>query len=207
MKTYVDAGGKKPAEAVKKPTDKSGAVPSEVPKKPATSEKPKSKKEKEEEAKKTEAEFKKKTEEEAAKKKAETEAAEKSVKEKELDALQKKALTNLKSEGHGVYVVDTKFLKDGFAGAVFFKFDAKNGEWLWNSFNNPDEMKSSSWHKVSGLEQSTANGSTKLSGFGFNESTQETVNAILAAQKRSKELGLPLKDPSAPSPIVLNIPR
>lgn len=43
-----------------------------------------------------------------------------------------------------------------------------------------------------------------MDSFGLNASTQETVNAILAAQKRSKELGIPLKDPSAPSPIVTN---
>lgn len=206
LKKYAEAGGKKPAEAGKKPDGKTGDKPAEAGKKPSTAEKPKTKKEKEEEAKKAE-EAKKKEEEAAAKKKAEAEAAEKSAKEKELDALQKKTLANLKPEGNGVYVVDTKLFKDGFAGAVFFKFDAKNGEWLWNSFNNPDEMKSSSWHKVSGLEQSTAGGVTKLSGFSFNESTQETVNAILAAQKRSKEVGIPLKDPNAPSPIVNNIPR
>lgn len=199
LKKYAEAGGKKPAEGTSKPA----AKPVAETKKPGTSEKPKSKKEKEDEEKKMEEDGKKAAEEEA-KKKAE---AERSVKEKELDALQKKTLANLKSEGHGVYVVDTKFLKDGFAGAVFFKFDAKNGEWLWNSFNNPDETKSSSWHKVSGLEQATVNGTTKLSGFGFNESTQETVNAILAAQKRSKELGIPLKDPNVPSPIVQSIPR
>ncbi len=199
LKTYVGAGGKKPDEAVSKPV----AKPATEPKKAQATEKPKAKKEKEEEAKMAE-EGRKKAEEEETKKKAE---AERSVKEKELDALQKKTLANLKPEGNGVYVVNTKFLKDGFAGAVFFKFDAKNGEWLWNAFNNPDEMKSSSWHKVSGLESATTNGSTKLSGFGFNESTQETVNAILTAQKRSKELGIPLKDPNAPSPIVQSIPK
>lgn len=206
LKKYVEAGGKKPVEATKKPEGKTATKPAEAGKKPSATEKPKSKKEKEEEEKKAE-EAKKKEEEEAAKKKAEAEAAEKAAKEKELEALQKKTLANLKQQDNGGYVVNTKFLKDGFAGAAFFKFDAKNGEWLWNSFNNPDEMKSSKWHKVSGLEQSTADGITKLSGFGFNESTQETVNAILAAQKRSRELGIPLKDPNAPSPIAQSIPK
>lgn len=198
LKKYVEAGGKKPVEAPSKPV----AKPSGETKKPANAEKPKTAKEKEE----AEAERKKAAEEEA-KKKAETEAAERSVKEKELDALQKKTLANLKPIGNGAYVVDSKFLKDGFAGAVFFKFDVKNGEWLWNSFNNPDHSKTSKWHKVSGLESATENGVTKMDSFGLNASTQETVNAILAAQKRSKELGIPLKDPMAPSPIVQKIPK
>ena len=46
-----------------------------------------------------------------------------------------------------------------------------------------------------------------MSAFGLTASAQETVNAILAAQKRSKELKTPLKDPNAPSPIVQSIPR
>lgn len=188
LKKYVEAGGKKPVESVVKPVAKP-TVPKE---------KPKTKKEKEEEVRKQE-EARKQSEAEAeAKKKAE---AERVAKEKEVDTLQKKTLQNLKAGENGVYVVDTKFFKDGFAGAVFFKFDAKNGEWLWNSFNNPDEMKSNPWQKVSRLAESTKNGKTDMSVFGFNESTQETVNAMLAAGARAKELGVPLKDPSAPSPI------
>lgn len=194
IKKYANAGGKKPTETATEKT-------------PSTAPKPKKSKEKEAEEKRLKEKAAAEEAEKEARAKAENEARERTAKEKELDVLQKKTLANLKPIENGAYVVDSKFLKDGFAGAVFFKFDAKNGEWLWNSFNNPDHSKSSKWHNVSELESATQNGVTKMDSFGLNASTQETVNAILSAQKRSKELGIPLKDPSAPSPIVEKIPR
>lgn len=175
FKRYVNAGGKKPAETATEKT-------------PSATQKPKKSKEKEAEEKRLKEKAVAEEAEKGARTKAENEARERTVKEKELDVLQKKTLANLKPIENGAYVVDSKFLKDGFAGAVFFKFDAKNGEWLWNSFNNPDHSKTSRWHKVSGLESATQNGVTKMDSFGLNASTQETVNAILAAQKRSAEL-------------------
>lgn len=135
------------------------------------------------------------------------EAAELARNEKELDALQKKVLTNLKPLGNDTYVVKTQFSKDGATGAAFFKFDVAKGEWLWNAFNNPDYQRMSRWDRVARLEQATVEGKTQMSLFGGSPSTQETFNAIFEAQKRSRELDLPLKSPSAPSPIVQMIPQ
>lgn len=97
--------------------------------------------------------------------------------------------------------MDTKFFKDGVSYPVFFKFDKGSGEWQYAAYS-PNK-----WYKISGIEAATVDGKTRMSSFGFVESVQETVNAALAAQKRSRELGLPLKDPNAPSPIVQVIPK
>lgn len=206
LKKYAERGGKKPEESPAKPksapakaTEGSKPTEKKAEKKPTKAEIEARKKEEEAENAKKRAE-----EEEAAKK----EAAEKTGKAKEVADLQIATLANLKPIGNDVYVVNTKFTKDWFAGAAFFKFDAKNGEWLWNSFNNPDHSPSSKWHKVSNLESATVDGITKLEGpFQINASTQETVNAILAAQKKAREYGIPLRSPNAPSPIAQMIPQ
>lgn len=84
---------------------------------------------------------------------------------------------------------------------VFFKFDKSAAEWTYAAYS-PNK-----WYKVSGLEAATVDGKTQMSVFGFVESVQETVNAAISAQKRSRELGIPLKDPSAPSDKVASIPK
>lgn len=204
LRNYVERGGKKPEESPR---------PKSAPTKAAEG-KPTEKKA-EKKPTKAEIEAQKKAEEaENAQKRAEAEeaemksAAEKTRKSKEVADLQAATLANLKPIGNDVYVVNTKFTKDWFAGAAFFKFDAKNGEWLWNAFNNPDHSPSSKWHKVSKLESATVDGTTKLEGpFQINASTQETVNAILAAQGKAREYGIPLRSPNAPSPIAQMIPQ
>lgn len=205
LRKYAENGGKKTEgeETGRKKESKTPEAGTDRSVKPKEGEKKAPKKsdkaaeEKKRQAEEKRAEEEKRAAEEVQKKK---EAEELAHKEKEISALQSKTLANLKPIGTDVFVVNTKFLKDRFAAAAFFKFDAKNGEWLWNSFNNPEEGHGK-WHKVANLENSTVNEKTEMGTFGFVKSAQETVNAILEAQKKSREYGIRLKSPSAPAPI------
>ncbi len=90
---------------------------------------------------------------------------------------------------------------------MLFKFDAENGEWLWNAFNDPDTNKASrGWNRVEGLRPITTNGTTETKSFGFTASAQETVNSILLAQEEARRMELKLKSPSASSGLVDRIP-
>jgi hypothetical protein len=56
---------------------------------------------------------------------AESEVKERKKNERILAEYQREALKNLKPIGHDKYVVRTSFMKDGFTGSAFFKFDAR----------------------------------------------------------------------------------